>query len=495
VQVGTRITATTSALVAVVLAGYALLSLRDVAAERREQALREGRNLARSLQAIIEGSGVDVVLSRPRAVEAALAKSRTGWRIALLDASALSEPITAARAAQLDRLRKIVELRPSELTSELDQRAFHVVPLRVPDPDAPDGFQVVGAVEVSRSIAHLDSQQAAEIWQTVATLGMVVGTLVLAILLSTRLLVSQPIGKLIAGIDDVAHGDLSHVVLSERDDEIGALATRFNAMTTSLRESRAEAQRQNDARLHLEQRLSESSKMATIGQLAAEIAHEVGTPLNVIGGRARNLAKKADDTEKVEKNASIIADQAARITRIIQRLLDFTRRKVGTVDPVPLNMNEITLSTMEFLEGQFAKARVRTTLARAEGLPAIEGIQDQLQQVLLNLFLNASEAMTEGGELRVETSSIERKRPGLEAAPSQTYVCVTVADTGPGIPPELRDKIFEPFYTSKTGQGGTGLGLAVSQGLVKDHDGWIEIDDTPGGGATFRVFLPALDDP
>ena len=119
------------------------------------------------------------------------------------------------------------------------------------------------------------------------------------------------------------------MILSERDDEIGAIATRFNEMTFSLRESRGETQRQNEAKLALEQRLGQTEKLATIGQLAAEIAHEVGTPLNVIAGRARSIQRKSKDPEAVEKNAEIVAEQTARITRIIQRLLDFTRRKVG----------------------------------------------------------------------------------------------------------------------------------------------------------------------
>jgi signal transduction histidine kinase len=311
------------------------------------------------------------------------------------------------------------------------------------------------------------------------------------IALTTRIVISQPIAKLIAGIDDVAQGDLSRVLLSERDDEVGALATRFNEMTFSLRESRAETERQNQAKLGLEQRLSETARMATMGQMAAEIAHEVGTPLNVISGRARSLARKADDLQAVEKNATIIAEQAGRITRIIQRLLDFTRRKVGTVEPQPVNLNEVTLSTMEFLEGQLAKANVSHRLARAEGVPAVIGDRDQLQQVFLNLFLNAVQAMPDGGRLRVETAVAERQRPGLEAAPVQTYVRVTVADSGVGIPPEARDKVFDAFYTSKQGQGGTGLGLSVCQGIVKEHDGWIEIRDNDGGGTVFEVFLPA----
>jgi len=304
-------------------------------------------------------------------------------------------------------------------------------------------------------------------------------------------LVSRPITKLLGGIDDVAKGDLSHVILSERDDEIGALATRFNEMTFSLRESRGETQRQNEAKLALEQRLGQTEKLATLGQLAAEIAHEVGTPLNVIAGRARAIQRKSRDPDVVEKNSAIIAEQTARITRIIQRLLDFTRRKVGTTAAGEVNLNDVAQSTIELLAAQFATARVKVRLERTGPLAQVAGDADRLQQVLINLLLNAVQAMPEGGSLMVETTTVRRTRPGLEGSAEQDFVMVAVADTGIGISPEIRDRIFDPFYTTKAGRGGTGLGLAVVSGIVKEHDGWIDVEDGKPSGTVFRVYLPA----
>jgi signal transduction histidine kinase len=318
---------------------------------------------------------------------------------------------------------------------------------------------------------------------------VIVTTMVVGLLAGR--LVSRPITKLLSGIDDVAKGDLSHVILSERDDEIGQIATRFNDMTFSLRESRGETQRQNEAKLALEQRLGQTEKLATIGQLAAEIAHEVGTPLNVIAGRARSIQKKSRDHEAVEKNAEIVAEQTARITRIIQRLLDFTRRKVGAAGKAEVNVNELSLMTMELLSAQFSSAKVKTRLERAEGLPRVAGDQDRLQQVMINLLLNAAQAMPDGGALGVETALVRRTRPGLEDGPEQSFVSFAVRDTGVGVPDDIRDKIFDPFYTTKEGSGGTGLGLAVCSGIVKEHDGWIDIESNQGGGTIFRVYLPA----
>jgi signal transduction histidine kinase len=260
-------------------------------------------------------------------------------------------------------------------------------------------------------------------------------------------------------------------------------------MTFSLRESRSETSRQNEAKLALEQRLGHTEKLATIGQLAAEIAHEVGTPLNVIAGRARSIQKKSREPEVVEKNAEIVAEQTARITRIIQRLLDFTRRKVGAPERSSFKIDELVTTTMELLAGQFASAKVKTKIGRGDKLPPVAGDADRMQQVLINLMINGVQAMPDGGVLSIETQLVRRTRPGLEA--ESDFVSVSISDTGVGIPADIREKIFDPFYTTKEGQGGTGLGLAVCSGIVKEHDGWIDVEDAPGGGTVFRVFVPA----
>ena len=192
----------------------------------------------------------------------------------------------------------------------------------------------------------------------------------------------------------------------------------------------------------------------------------------------------------IEKNAGIIAEQTARITRIIQRLLDFTRRKVGSAAPADVNLNDIAASTIELLAGQFASARVRVRLERGAQPGRVAGDSDRLQQVLINLLLNAVQAMPDGGSLAVETALVRRTRPGLEGSAEQDFVTIAIADTGVGIPAEIRDRIFDPFYTTREGRGGTGLGLAVVSGIVKEHDGWIDVEDGRPTGTVFRVYLP-----
>ncbi len=494
-KVATRITVATAVVVMLAAAIYAVFDLRGRAAERRETLEREARAVASTLRASFEANAS--AFRAPSDAQLELISARTGgWRVTVLPRERALDPSPGpnASAAQLQLLQTMTDLpglcatSPGTCANVRGTTYFYALPLRA-QVVGTDNPTILGMVEISRS-AEVLSVTSGDLFDAMTLIVLIVlVTTVVVGLLASRL-VSRPITKLLSGIDDVAKGDLSHVLLSERDDEIGQIATRFNDMTFSLRESRGETQRQNEAKLALEQRLGQTEKLATLGQLAAEIAHEVGTPLNVIAGRARSIQKKSHDSEAVEKNAIIVAEQTARITRIIQRLLDFTRRKVGVTGKADVNLNELSLMTMELLSAQFSSAKVKTRLERAEGLPRVAGDQDRLQQVMINLLLNAAQSMPDGGSLAVETALVRRTRPGLEDGPEQAFVSFSVRDTGVGVPEDIRDKIFDPFYTTKEGQGGTGLGLAVCSGIVKEHDGWIDIEENAGGGTVFRVFLP-----
>ncbi|HEX5062130.1 MAG TPA: HAMP domain-containing sensor histidine kinase [Kofleriaceae bacterium] len=485
-KVATRITVATAVVVALASAAYAYFDLRARKAERVSSLAGEAKSMAAVLRPQLEQQVS--AFRYPSDEQYKQWLKTTGWTIDVV-------PVRATTPADMSRqagwLRVMVD-QPSRTFSEVvGDRYYYAISLvqRVArDADSEPQPVTSAMLELSKSTDVLTGDDVGRAI-TLIVLIVVVTTLMVGALASR--FVSRPITKLLTGIDDVAKGDLSHVILAERDDEIGQIATRFNEMTFSLRESRGETQRQNEAKLALEQRLGQTEKLATIGQLAAEIAHEVGTPLNVIAGRARSMQRKSKDPEVVEKNAEIVAEQTARITRIIQRLLDFTRRKVGATGKAEINLNELSLTTMELLSGQFSAAKVRTRLERAEGLPRVAGDADRLQQVMINLMLNAVQAMPDGGSLAVETKSVRRTRPGLEGSAEQPFVAFSVKDTGIGVPEEIRDKIFDPFYTTKDGQGGTGLGLAVCSGIVKEHDGWIDVEDNDGGGTIFRVYLPA----
>ena len=304
--------------------------------------------------------------------------------------------------------------------------------------------------------------------------------------------VATPLRRLVEAIDGASKGDLSRAVLPEREDEIGSLAGRFNAMMNYLREAREKEARATAARVTTEAHLRHAEKLATIGQMAAEIAHEVGTPLNVIGGRARSLARRAAEPAEVQKNAEIISTQVDRITKIISQVLDYSRKSRPTSST--LDVRRAVRETLEFVEENLRQRHIEVAVNCASELRPVPGDADEIQQVCMNLIMNAIQAMPKGGKLDVDIANVIRRKEGLDLAPPSPYLMLAFSDTGPGVPQADRARIFDAFFTTKNKGEGSGLGLPVSHGIVKDHDGWMEVGDRPEGGAVFRVFLPLPSD-
>jgi signal transduction histidine kinase len=523
VKLGTRITFTTVTLVMISLSLYGWVSIRNRRAELAFQSSRELEHVGTAARVTLEAALKDglfqdlsQLVARWQAAEPDIGfvySDLTRWQpgqqphgFVVGDSEGVSEPsylplpTDPTRSGRL--LRVYAEVAPYGEHVVVGGRAVYVLMEPIRDPD---GKGLAGAIELVRDETALNLQLVRSEREAAGALVGMAGALILLVWLTVRGGISNPVKRLVEAIDDVTHGDLGRVILRERDDEVGDLAERFNEMTASLREAREQILQGVDAKLALEARLRHSEKLATIGQLAAGIAHEVGTPLNVIGGRARAMEKKAQDPAEVAKNAGIIAAQTQRITKIIQQLLDFARRPQTVRTAV--NLERVAADCLEFLEHQLTTSRVEVQVEPfvsdgddAPGQPLVLGDADQLQQVCLNLCLNAVQAMEGGGRLILSTRGLSRRRPGLDAAAPGRYAVLEVTDTGIGIPEADRERIFEPFYSTKSPsadrgkeQGGTGLGLAVSGGIVKDHDGWVEIDNRPGGGTIFRVFLPAAD--
>ena len=347
--------------------------------------------------------------------------------------------------------------------------------------------RAVGAMELTISVAAT--------WQRSAQLKgglMVVGILLLLFALAfgayAHRAIGRPIAQLMEGMEAVIHGDLTHALPLDRNDEVGRIAYQFNEMTGRLRAALDEIQDNAETKLRLESSLRRSEKLATIGQLSAEIAHELGTPLNVIGGRARALRRKAQSPQDVVKNAEIINAQVTRITKIIQQVLDLSR--APTRHHEATDLRKLIKEAVSFLTPQAEQAKVRVIFNAPKDLPLVDGNADALQQVALNLMLNGIQAMPKGGALRVELEVSHRRKGGLDLAPPQSFVAIVVEDSGVGIPEAQRSQVFDPFFTTKARGEGTGLGLTVVVGIVKEHDGWVEISDGAKGGCVFRVFLP-----
>jgi two-component system NtrC family sensor kinase len=220
----------------------------------------------------------------------------------------------------------------------------------------------------------------------------------------------------------------------------------------------------------------QADKLSSIGLLAAGVAHEVNTPLAVISTYAQMLAKQVADDEQKSKLLDKIANQTFRASEIVNGLLNFSR--TSSTEFGAVNLNRVIQETLSLVEHQLQKAGITVLTNLDAELPSIHGNAGKLQQVFLNLFLNARDAMESGGSLEIRTSADE------------TGASVDVADTGHGIAPENLLRIYDPFFTTKSARKGTGLGLSVTYGIVHEHGGAIEVTSRPGGGTRFHLELP-----
>jgi signal transduction histidine kinase len=299
-----------------------------------------------------------------------------------------------------------------------------------------------------------------------------IGLLALAVLLMVLLAdqlarqVLRPIGRFIRYVGRIAEGDFSPIAPARRyRDEFSTLAVAINRMLDEL-----------TAR---QQQLVQSRKMAAVGTLTSGIAHELNNPLNNISLNVETLLDDFEDTDDDQKKKLLeeIFTQVQRASATVRNLLDFTRKDHPVFTPV--SIPELLRASVRLVGNELALAGVEVSLDAPPGLPRVNGNPRNLEQVFLNLFLNAMEAMPEGGTLAVSATSGD----GL--------VRIAVRDTGTGISAEHLEQVFEPFFTTKEAGEGTGLGLSVSYSIVEKHGGHLEVESQPGEGTVFTVTLPA----
>jgi len=238
-------------------------------------------------------------------------------------------------------------------------------------------------------------------------------------------------------------------------------------------------------RKQLEEQLRQTERLAELGTLASGMAHEIGTPMNVILGRAEFLQRKTKDPDTA-KGLQTIIDQVERITRIMNQLLTFARRR--PIERRPTNLNKVVVDTLEMVRERFKRHRIELKTDLAPTLPLVEADPDQIGQVILNLAINALHAIGNEGALHIGTS-VAAVLDGSGGAATD-MVELSVSDSGHGIAPEDLDKIFNPFFTTKEVGKGTGLGLTVVHGIVQEHGGQIKVESETQKGTTFRILLP-----
>jgi two-component system NtrC family sensor kinase len=325
----------------------------------------------------------------------------------------------------------------------------------------------------------------------VAMIAATLGIVLVCGLIATGLqysLVGRPLELLRDKARRAGEGDFSRPLVLRQNDEMGELAREINAMCDRIAAANRRLAEETEARITALEQLRHTDRLATVGQLAAGVAHELGTPLNVASARAELIATTELPRAQVVQNARVIGEQCDRITAIVQQLLDFSRRRRATVGLADLR--HVVTRTMDLLSTAADKARVRLQSAVIPTPVLVRIDPNQMLQALANIALNGIQAMSRGGRLHVSIGVHRARPPAGTAAADDDYACITVEDNGTGIAADHLPRIFEPFFTTKGVGEGTGLGLAVADGIVAEHGGWIAVDSAPGRGSRFSIFLP-----
>jgi two-component system NtrC family sensor kinase len=366
----------------------------------------------------------------------------------------------------------------------------------------PPGQTVLGVLDVALDLSHVDAEVRTVKVRAVKAGGVHVLVLAVLVILFTRFFVEKPIRQLIRATREVSAMKLDRPVAVNDTGEIGELARSFDAMREKLQtidaernqllESLEEKVAARTAELKTaHQRLMQTDRLASLGQLSASVAHEINNPLSGVLNLSM-LMQRIRGEEGVPKGRvpefrrylGQVVHETSRVGRIVSDLLAFSRR--GKPQRALADVNAVVASTVSLVSHKLKLMTVEGVLELAPDLPPVLCDGSQIQQVLLNLVMNGAEATRHKGRGTVWVRSRRGTRP-------QT-ILLEVQDTGDGIASEQMPKLFQPFYTTKDDVKGVGLGLAVVYGIVQAHGGEIEVTSVPGEGALFRVTLPVSDE-
>ena len=304
--------------------------------------------------------------------------------------------------------------------------------------------------------------------------------------------ITRPLSEMVDVTNRVAAGDLDYVIKIKSKDEIGQLAYSFNRMIASLKKMRRELEEwgntleqkvkhRTEELAAMQRTLMQSQRLASLGKLAAGIAHEINNPLGGILVLSSLVMEDLPDSDPHRENLEEVIKQTMRCRDIVKGLLQFSRQEQGKTEYV--NVNEVLNNTLALIEKQALFHNIKVKKNFQEDLPFILGDNSQLQQVFMNVILNAVQAMEEVGDLTLTT--FRDKKDDL--------VVIEITDTGCGIPEDLIDRIFDPFFTTKEVGEGTGLGLAIAYGIITRHNGRMSVKSKVGEGTTFTIKIPVAE--
>jgi len=484
---GTRLTLSLAGPLILVMALFGYIDQRTSRDLLHDELAREGRALARTVQIAMEDALRDRQIEDVRSlVDKVTGYERVlGLRIFDRNGTVIYEPpeLAAYPFAAAEALRSALSTgAPFEAHGRIHNQPVltFIVPLRDP------AGQTVGALQLLQLESYIEEDARAS-RNSIATLTALMILITTGIvLLVTRVGVARTVADLARSFREVGSGDLQALVPERRGDEFGRLAQEFNRMCERLEASQRSLLEAQDESRRMEDRLRHAERLAALGRLAAGLAHEIGTPLNVIGGRAERLLRSFGDDRPEARSLRIICSQMERIARIVRGMLDFARMREPRL--ARTDLGPILGRVLELLGQKFEEAGVAALSSIPDEAGVVLADADQIHQVFLNLCTNALDAMPKGGTLRVSSSRVVR-RPPEGGGDLRSFLAVTFEDTGSGIAPENLDRVFDPFFTTKDVGRGTGLGLSVSYGIVREHGGFIDIESEPGRGTRLIVHL------
>jgi signal transduction histidine kinase len=384
---------------------------------------------------------------------------------------------------------------PAQILEELPRKGFLFWMERTPSPGTLFSYFHVpirgprsGALELSESLKMSNDFARASIVQTFVFTGVIILVSGMIAGLLGVWFVGRPMSELVEKARRVGRGDLSGPLRTHRRDEIGELANEMNLMCEQLDVARGKLDVEIAERMKVQDELRHADRLSTVGKLASGMAHELGTPLNVISGRALMIARGELAGKELLSNAQVIAEQADRMTRLIRQLLDFARRRKP--ERSKADLCEIVSRTLMVLQTLAAKRNLKLEY-RGGVVPILAEVDEvQIQQVVTNLVVNAIQATETNGVVTVDVLPPYPMRNPVQPGREINAVAIRVRDQGKGIPPEEMGHIFEPFFTTKEVGEGSGLGLSVSYGLIQEHGGWIDVHSELGRGSLFSAYLP-----
>lgn len=363
----------------------------------------------------------------------------------------------------------------------------------------PADQSVLGIVDIAYSLEEIDQSMNEHVVQVVGLAFVFIFLLSGSVGYLLQRMIYLPLKDLEAGAGKISAGQLDQTIPVRSADEFGRLAGSFNQMTAALAQSRSElngfiqgleakVEERTKELLAARAEVAQGEKLASIGVLAAGIAHELNNPLTGVLTFTSLMRKKAPDGSEDAADLDLVIGETKRCASIIRRLLDFAREKV----PVKgfFNLNQVIADTVHFVERPASLQQIEITCDLDPALPPVWGDADLLKQVVMNLLVNAQQAIEGRGKITVQSRTRTSTNPGDPEVSPTHMIELAITDTGCGIPAANLQRIFDPFFTSKEVGKGTGLGLSVSYGIVKAHGGKISVESVVGAGTTFRVELP-----